>query len=343
VTRTIDFNIELGDITTFGADVVALKYAQEFYGADEAVASLLSSRGIDLNDLCPRVGEHLFASTRQAIPSPSVLFVGVKPLGDFRYQEIKQFAASVIRILSQERPAANHVAITLHGPGYGLDETEALFSEVAGLVESLQDVAVMGRSNLSRISLVERSPGRVQRLKEAFEQNEHKFIEHPQQRWPYPLMVGRGAMQALEASRSEECGSVEIQSEQKPHVFVAMPFAKNLEDVFHYGIQRPVHEAGFLCERVDQEAFTGDILTRIKQRIETSAVVIAELSDANPNVYLEIGYAWGKDRPTILLTKEAANLRFDIQGQRCLVSEGIIKLEELLTKELLSLKSNRII
>jgi len=55
---------------------------------------------------------------------------------------------------------------------------------------------------------------------------------------------------------------------------------------------------------MDQEAFTGDILDRIKKKIETATVVIAELSGANPNVYLEVGYAWGKDVPTILLVKE---------------------------------------
>lgn len=66
---------------------------------------------------------------------------------------------------------------------------------------------------------------------------------------------------------------------------------KDMDDVFYYGIQQPVRATGFLCERADQEAFLGDILDRVKQKIETAAVVIAELTGANPNVYLEIGYA----------------------------------------------------
>ena len=84
-----------------------------------------------------------------------------------------------------------------------------------------------------------------------------------------------------------------------------MPFASEFSDLFEYGIQRPVRDLGFLCERVDQDVFTGDILERIKSQIEASAAIIAVLTGANPNVYLEVGYAWGKGRPTILITDDA--------------------------------------
>ncbi len=67
--------------------------------------------------------------------------------------------------------------------------------------------------------------------------------------------------------------------------------------------------------------------------------MIAELSGANPNVYLEVGYAWGKSRPTILLIKDDQELRFDVHGQRCLKYERIRDLEESLKKELNELKS----
>ncbi len=118
---------------------------------------------------------------------------------------------------------------------------------------------------------------------------------------------------------------------------------KDMDDVFYYGIQQPVRAAGFLCERVDQEAFLGDILDRVKQKIETAAVVIAELTGANPNVYLEIGYAWGKGVPTLLLLKDGQELRFDVRGQRCLKYERIRDLEESLAKELQELKSQGLI
>ena len=80
-------------------------------------------------------------------------------------------------------------------------------------------------------------------------------------------------------------------SSRRPHAFVAMPFAGSFEDVFYYGISPPVRAAGLLCERLDQLSFTGDIMDRMKERIASSAIVVADLSDANPNVYLEVGYA----------------------------------------------------
>jgi hypothetical protein len=132
-------------------------------------------------------------------------------------------------------------------------------------------------------------------------------------------------------------------TEQKPHVFVAMPFKKDMDDVFYFGIQQPVRELGFVCERVDQEAFLGDILSQVKQKIETAAIVIAELTGANPNVYLEVGYAWGKGRPTILLAKAEEELRFDVRGQRTLKYERIIDLKEALTRELTALRDEGLI
>jgi hypothetical protein len=65
-------------------------------------------------------------------------------------------------------------------------------------------------------------------------------------------------------------------------------------------------------------------------------VIIAVLIGANPNVYLEVGYAWGKGRPTILVTED--DPRFDLQGQRYLRYRHIKDVEKMLTRELRVLK-----
>jgi len=101
-----------------------------------------------------------------------------------------------------------------------------------------------------------------------------------------------------------------------------MPFAEAFNDLFEYGIQRPVRDLGLLCERVDEQVFTGDVLERVKSQIEASTAIIAVLTGANPNVYLEVGYAWGKGRPTILITDDAEAPRFDLRGQRYLNTEA---------------------
>lgn len=49
---------------------------------------------------------------------------------------------------------------------------------------------------------------------------------------------------------------------------------------------------------------------------------------------LEVGYAWGRGIPTILLCNDEASLRFDIRNQRVLLYKRIRDLEEKLSREL---------
>jgi hypothetical protein len=76
----------------------------------------------------------------------------------------------------------------------------------------------------------------------------------------------------------------------------------------------------------------------VKSRIATASLVVADLSDANPNVYLEVGYAWGCGRSTVLLVQDTGQLKFDVRGQRCLVYKRIQDLEASLRAELQGLK-----
>lgn len=137
--------------------------------------------------------------------------------------------------------------------------------------------------------------------------------------------------------------SIERKMEPKKRLFVAMPFSLEMEDRFFYGMQRAADETGFSCDRVDKDAFTGDILKRVKDGIDNSVAVVADLTTSNPNVYLEVGYAWGIQKPTILLIQDVNELCFDVRGQRCLKYSSIRSLEEVLTSELEALKSKGLI
>lgn len=111
-----------------------------------------------------------------------------------------------------------------------------------------------------------------------------------------------------------------------------------MDDVYHYGIQNAVHSCGFICERADFSSFTGEAMAWVRQRINTASLVIADVSDANANVYLEVGYAWGRDRPTVLLARDESELMFDVRGHRCLFYRRIRDLEKALENELNNLK-----
>jgi len=325
---SLEITLDAGDITSTAADVALLKHAQKFYGADWAVAKKLIDAGVPQASLEQAPGAHAFVATRSAIAAPLALYLGTPRLGDLRYHEIRTFARRALKAL-EERPEVRHVACTVHGTGFGLDEHEAVLALVGGFVEGFQHGT--GPRALQRISVVELHEGRAKRMRAALEKGLGATAKVT------PLPKGWGFSVARSATfvpGAALASAGAASSSGKPHAFVAMPFVPELEDVYHYGILGPVNAASLLCERVDQAVFDGLIVQRIRERIDTAKVVIADLSMANPNVYLEVGYAWGRGRPTILLVRDVKELRFDVAASRCLVYKSIRDLEQLLTREL---------
>jgi len=323
LSRTISIAVVESDALTFHADVLALKYAQANYGVDSAAVQCLQVQYPDLHDSLPKVKGFKFLQSRGAVGATAVLFMGVRPIGEFGYPDIRDFGRNVLASLAIKAPQTEHLALALHGAGFGLDEREAFESEVGGIMDAVTSGGFP--TGLSRVTIVERNPGRVSRL----------------QNWLEQLISG-GLILAeprMRESVVESLRSAGNSSANKPYVFVAMPFADSMEDVFHYGIQNAVNGAGYLCERADQSSFTGDVIEWVKKRIASANLVVADLSSANPNVYLEVGYAWGCGKPTILIVRETEDLKFDVRGQRCLIYKSIKSLEDMLRKELAFLAS----
>ncbi|CAN5211719.1 hypothetical protein BH10PSE6_BH10PSE6_11600 [soil metagenome] len=316
--------VEQGDALTTSSDVLALKFADGLYGVDRAACHALTSRVPDISDYLPSAGNFLVTPSRDAIAARDVLFVGVGPLPFFGYAQIRAFARRVLEVLASEKPNTAHVTLTLHGPGYGLDESEAFTAELAGLREALEKEAYPRA--LRRITILEANVQRAERLGLLMEQLRPSVVRR--------TSPGRTTRSMF----ADELSSAGNESNKKPHIFVAMPFAEEMDDIFYYGIQGAVKAAGYLCERADLSSFTGDVMDWVKNRIASASLVIADLSDANPNVYLEVGYAWGCGRPTVLIVKDTQQLKFDVRGQRCLPYRKIRDLEASLRAELLNLK-----
>ena len=310
--------------------MLALKYANNLHGVDKAAVQALMTVGIDPMEHLPKPSGFYITPTKGAIAADKILFVGVGPLRQFGYKEIRAFGRKVLEALAGETPTNSHVALTIHGAGYGLDEAESFESEVAGLLDAINSGDYP--TSLKRITVVDRNPGRARRLSDLLNQ-----ILPPD---GHEVTHSRMGRRLSDVAVPERLRSVGYDSQSKPNVFVAMPFAENMDDVFHYGIQSAVNDAGFLCERADLSTFTGDVLEWVKKRIESASLVVADLSDANPNVYLEVGYAWGCGKPTVLLTKDTRQLKFDVRSQRCVLYKKIKDLEISLAKELSGLLEN---
>jgi hypothetical protein len=316
----IEIHVEAGDVTDFAADALLLKYARGFHGADQEVAVALQRSGAaELAGIDPKPGEVALVRSNRAIPAEQVLFVGTARLSQLRYAEVRQVVTAGLAALKQQAPATQHVALTLHGPNIGLDESQAFLSELRGLSDAVQSGAAPPQ--LKKVTFVERNANRAKRLRELLDLTGF-------------ALRGPGQTIVESVQRASEADTT-------PHAFVAMAFGKDTDDVFYYGIQKPVHAAGLLCERVDQVSFTGDIVERIVRQIETAELVIAEVTGANPNVYLEIGYAWGKGVPILLLARSPSELRFDVRNHRALFYDRIYDLERALTTELGRLPKGR--
>lgn len=316
-----------GDALALDTDVLALKYAQASYGVDAAVAEVLRQAGEAPDHLTPRPDGFRLVAGRDAIGAGHVLFVGVAPLHEFGYRDIRAFARRALTALAGAKADTTHVALTVHGVGNGLDEGEAFEAEIAGLIDAIHSSDLP--TDLKTITIVERNPGRASRLRARL--NELLPLGFV---WDRPKESG---------PVTERLRAVGYASDAKPHVFVAMPFAEAFDDTYHYGIQGAVHASGYLCERADLTAFVGDVMDWVKKRIRDSTLVIADLTAANPNVFLEVGYAWGCGIPTVLLVARTEDLKFDVQGQRCVVYKSIKHLEETLTQELESLRAGGVI
>lgn len=107
--------------------------------------------------------------------------------------------------------------------------------------------------------------------------------------------------------------------------FIVMEFGNpRMDNLYKYGIQPLLQEAGFEPKRVDQYEFEGRITDEILQNILTCQIVVAECSAANKNVFFEIGYALGNKRDVIFLVDDADHIPFDLKDFRFIIHHDSI-------------------
>jgi hypothetical protein len=187
-----------GDVADVPCDVLVLKHADGFHGADRHVANRIGF------DESLQEGEWAFWPGRET-RARTVLFGGVGPLWEFRYEAIRAFATGALRQISESYPETRSIACTIHGPGYGLDESEAFHALLAGLVDGFPDIP-----DLNEIRIVELDPKRARRLT--------PILESALEQTPIP----RRSAEIIRANFS----SVGRESERKARLFVAMPFRR---------------------------------------------------------------------------------------------------------------------
>jgi hypothetical protein len=124
--------------------------------------------------------------------------------------------------------------------------------------------------------------------------------------------------------------------DQRKDCFVVMPFSDTANHEQEYWTK---HFSEFLCPLIDEnpelkarrsEALRGDIGRDIITSLVSSPVVVAELTDLNPNVFWELGVRQSFRHCTVTIAEDVTGLPFDIitKGTLFYKPGDYIKMEE---------------
>jgi hypothetical protein len=317
----VEIVIHTGNVQEIRADILVLKFAETFHGADYQISAKLGLTEQGLTQKIPELWDHTLLPSHPIIASSYILFLQVGSLWTFQYEQIRRFASDSLRILTKIAPGVKHIAMTIHGTGYGLDEYEAFRSQIAGFFDAFRNK--LYPSQLERITIVEINPDRANRLRTILSlatpeniNTEIQLLDNAQRIW-----------------FSSDIKSAGNHSTMKPLVFVTFNPDNDFDDVYYYGIQDPVSALGYICERSPSYTSKEDV-NHVKDRINQASIVIADLSTTDLRLYFEIGYALGREKRLLLIQKESSTKHENIIGVNPITYKKIRDLEEKLSKEI---------
>jgi hypothetical protein len=294
----VQFEILYSDALKFPCDAIILKTASGSSGLENQVANALVKAGksFRLSELS-KPGDYQLIRSEDLLTAKHCLFIRTVSVYEFSYRHVRELFSSALEILGKDAPDVEHIAMTVQGVNTALrlDEGESLMAQIAGLVDAIK--AGKAPKNLKRISIIDRNKSRIERLQAAvspyFEEVDYASRLTGEQ-WAYLLNFSQ--TQVIE---SPDAGHEAV----KPYAFVLLPHEEALEDIFFYGIQRPIHAMGLLCERNADTEETEQDLDGMMQRIGRSRAFICDVSEKNPEIYLQLGYALGKGIPVALISR----------------------------------------
>lgn len=131
----------------------------------------------------------------------------------------------------------------------------------------------------------------------------------------------------------------------QPICFVAMQFSPEFNELFSEVIRPTCENFGYRVIRADDQYSNGLIIDDITRSIREAAIVIADITPNNLNVFYEVGFSHGIGKPTILLSdRRRERLPFDISGFRTLFYDNTIggksAVQERLQRHLESIAAN---
>lgn len=133
-------------------------------------------------------------------------------------------------------------------------------------------------------------------------------------------------------------------TEKAAHVFVIMPFQKELLSVYKGPIRSACRKLRLSVERADDIFSSNDVMDDVWEAMVNSFVVIADCSNRNANVFYELGIAHTLGKPVILITQLKDDVPSDLKSLRYIEYStsrtGLARLETALCRTLKEIKEN---
>jgi len=109
----------------------------------------------------------------------------------------------------------------------------------------------------------------------------------------------------------------------KKHCFIVGPIGEDGSEVRRrsdqlrkHVIKPPVESLGYFAIRADEISEPGLITNQIIQHIVDDPLVVADLTDSNPNVFYELALRHAIRKPLVQLVRTGDTLPFDVAGMR---------------------------
>jgi hypothetical protein len=103
--------------------------------------------------------------------------------------------------------------------------------------------------------------------------------------------------------------------------FVMMPFGTWFDRYYQEIYVPAIKEAGYEPRRADELFTTGSVVEQIWEEIERASVLLADLTDKNPNVFYELGLSHADCKPVIFTAGRLEDVPFDLRHLRVIIYE----------------------
>ena len=101
-------------------------------------------------------------------------------------------------------------------------------------------------------------------------------------------------------------------------IFVIMPFSTTLtckkedwDDIYLNIFVPAVEGCNYSCERAKTQ--TGSLINSIIKKLRTARIVLADITDQNPNVFYELGVRHSLSKRTIIVSQKSVDIPFGLK------------------------------